>query len=169
MLHFRPMKSALRGASAALLVVSLASVSGLIFAQAPRTGPHHTVIAADDIQWKQLRPGAEIAVVSGDPDKEGSPFVLRFRYRGKARIPPHWHPGDEHLTILSGTFRLGMGESGDESATTELRAGAYAFVAAKMAHYAWTDGDTTIQAHGIGPFVINYVNPADDPNRAGKK
>ena len=169
MLHFRPMKSALRGASAALLVVLLASVSALIFAQAPRTGPPHSVIAADDIQWKQLRPGAEIAVVSGDPDKEGSPFVLRFRYRGKARIPPHWHPGDEHLTILSGTFRLGMGEGGDESATTELRAGAYAFVAAKMTHYAWTDGDTTIQAHGIGPFVINYVNPADDPAKAIKK
>ena len=95
--------------------------------------------------------------------------MLRFRYRGKARIPPHWHPADEHLTILIGTFRLGMGESADESATTELRAGAYAFVAAKMAHYAWTDGDTTIQVHGIGPFVINYVNPADDPSRAGKK
>ena len=169
MLHFRPMKSALRGGIAALLALSLASPSGDIFAQPPGTGPPHTVIAADGIQWKQLRPGAEIAVVSGDPDKEGSPFVLRFRYRGKARIPPHWHPADEHLTILSGTFRLGMGESGDESATTELRAGSYAFVAAKMAHYAWTDADTTIQVHGIGPFVINYVNPADDPNRAGKK
>ena len=163
------MKSALRGGTAAFLVVSLASVSGDIFAQTSRTGPPHTVIAADGIQWKQLRPGAEIAVVSGDPDKEGSPFVLRFRYRGKARIPPHWHPADEHLTVLSGTFRLGMGEAGDESATTELRAGAYAFVAAKMAHYAWADADTTIQVHGIGPFVINYVNPADDPNRAGKK
>ena len=77
MLHFRPMKSARRGGSAALLVVSLASASGDMFAQAPRTGPHHTVIAADGIQWKQLRPGAEIAVVSGDPDKEGLPFVLK--------------------------------------------------------------------------------------------
>ena len=163
------MDSALRGGSAVLLVALLVSTSGDIRAQSPRTGPRHSVTAADDIQWKQLRPGAEIAVVSGDPDKEGSPFVLRFRYRGKARIPPHWHPGDEHLTVLSGTFRLGMGEAGDESATTELRAGAYAFVAAKMAHYAWTDGDTTIQAHGVGPFVINYVNPADDPSRAGKK
>jgi quercetin dioxygenase-like cupin family protein len=163
------MKSALRFGSAALLVVSLASVSGDLLAQPPRTGPQHSVIAADDIQWKQLRPGAEIAVVSGDPDKEGSPFVLRFRYRGKARIPPHWHPVDEHLTVLSGTFRLGMGESGDESSTTTLRPGGYAFVPAKMAHYAWTDGDTTVQAHGIGPFAINYVNPADDPNRAVKK
>ena len=94
--------------------------------------------------------------------------MLRFRYRGKARIPPHWHPTDEHLTILSGTFRLGMGKGG-EGVTTALLAGAYAFVPAKMPHYAWTDRDTVIQVHGIGPFVINYVNPADDPNAAGKK
>ena len=95
--------------------------------------------------------------------------MMRFRYRGRARIPPHWHPTDEHLTILDGTFKLGVGEGGDESRTTALGAGAYAFVAAKMAHYAWTAGDTTVQVHGIGPFVINYVNPADDPNGAGKK
>ena len=138
-------------------------------AQAPPAGEHHKVVAADAIQWKSLRPGAEIAVISGDPNKEGSPFVVRFRYAGKARIPPHWHPTDEHLTILSGTFRLGVGERGDESATTPLGAGAYAFVAAKMAHYAWADDGTVIQAHGIGPFVINYVNPADDPARAIKK
>jgi len=162
------MNSVLRGGGAALLVVWLSSASGSL-AQAPQSSPHHTVVAADGIQWKPLRPGAEIAVVSGDPNKEGSPFVLRFRYRGKARIPPHWHPTDEHLTILNGTFRLGVGERGDESSTTALGSGAYAFVAAKMAHYAWTDGDTTVQVHGIGPFVINYVNPADDPNRAVKK
>ena len=137
--------------------------------QAPQNGSHHIIVSAADIQWKSLRPGAEIAVISGDPDKEGSPFVLRFRYHGRARIPPHWHPIDEHLTILSGTFKMGMGESGDESAATPLGAGAYAFVAAKAPHYAWTDGDTTLQVHGVGPFVINYVNPADDPSRAVKK
>jgi quercetin dioxygenase-like cupin family protein len=163
------MKTPFGRRSAVILTASLASASGSSLAQAPQAGAHHTVVAADAVQWKPLRPGAEIAVVSGDPDKTGSPFVMRFRYRGKARIPPHWHPTDEHLTILSGTFRLGMGESGDERATTALGEGAYAFVAAKMVHYAWTDGDTTLQIHGIGPFVINYVNPADDPNRAGKK
>ena len=62
-----------------------------------------------------------------------------------------------------------MGPGGRESETTALTAGVYAFVAAKMGHYAWTDGDTIVQVHGIGPFVINYVNPEDDPNRAGKK
>ena len=163
------MKSVQSGGSAALLVACLASASSISLAQTPAAGPHHKVVAADAIQWKQLRPGAEIAVISGDPSKEGSPFVMRFRYSGKARIPPHWHPTDEHLTILAGTFRLGVGERGDESATTPLGPGAYGFVAAKMAHYAWAEDGTTVQAHGIGPFVINYVNPADDPNKAGKK
>jgi len=163
------MASVLRLGSGVLLVFSLTSVSGNTVGQTSQTSPHHTVVTTDSIQWKPLRPGAEIAVVSGDPNKEGSPFVMRFRYTGKARIPPHWHPTDEHLTVLSGTFRLGVGEGGEEGATTTLTAGAYAFVAAKMAHYAWTDGDTTVQVHGIGPFVINYVNPADDPNRAVKK
>ena len=161
------MNSVLR-LGAVLLAVSLAPVSGHGGEQVPGTA-QHAVVTADDVQWKALRPGAEIAVVSGDPNKEGSTFVIRFRYRGKARIPPHWHPTDEHLTVLSGMFRLGMGERGDETAATPLAAGAYAFVAAKMAHYAWTEGDTTVQVHGIGPFVINYVNPGDDPNRAGKK
>jgi quercetin dioxygenase-like cupin family protein len=167
MLRF--VKSSRRGRSAVFFAVFLASVSLGSLARALQTGPQHAVVTADRILWKPLRPGAEIAVISGDPNAEGSPFVLRFRYLGKARIPPHWHPTDEHLTVLSGTFRLGMGESGDESATTALRAGAYAFVAAKMAHYAWAEADTMIQVHGIGPFAINYVNPADDPNKAGKK
>jgi len=161
------MKSGSHRRRAVLLLGLLSSTSASSVAQAPEAR-HHTVVAADAVQWKTLRPGAEIAVVSGDPDKEGSPFVMRFRYRGKARIPPHWHPTDEHLTILSGTFRLGTGKSGDEAATTPLGAGAYAFVAAKMPHYAWTDGDTVLQVHGIGPFVINYVNPADDPKNAKK-
>jgi ChrR-like protein with cupin domain len=150
-----------------LVVLAAASVTGL--AQAPRAGDHHTVVAPEAIQWKTLRPGAEIAVISGDMDKAGSPFVLRLRYHVKSRIPPHWHPMDEHLTVLSGTFRLGMGTSGDERATTTMGTGAYGFVASKMAHYGWADAETTIQVHGIGPFVINYVNPADDPKNAVKK
>lgn len=157
-----------RIASAVPVLLCLVSSPSHGLAQASHTTQHRTV-AASEINWKPLRPGAEIAVVSGDPDKEGSPFVLRFRYHGKSRIPPHWHPIDEQLTVLSGTFRMGMGESGDESGTTAMAAGAYAFVPARMAHYAWADADTTVQVHGVGPFVINYVNPADDPKNAGKK
>ena len=89
--------------------------------------------------------------------------MIRFRYHGKSRIPPHWHPVDENLTVLSGTFRIGMGDSGDERTTTPLAVGGYALMPAKMVHYAWADANTVVQAHGIGRFAINYVNPADDP------
>ena len=106
-----------------------------------------------------------MAVISGDPAVAGSPFVIRFRYSTKSRIPPHWHPVDEHLTVLSGTFRIGMGEDGAEASATALGGGAYALLPAKMVHHAWADGNTVVQAHGIGPFAINYVNPADDPGK----
>jgi hypothetical protein len=163
------MASVLRGGGAALLVGCLLSAPVDTLAQTQRTGPDHSIVAATDVQWQALRPGAEIAVISGDPDQPGSPFVIRFRYHGKARIPPHWHPVDEHLTVLHGTFRIGMGERGDEGATTALGVGAYALLSAKMVHYAWADDNTIVQAHGIGPFVINYVNPADDPAKARRK
>jgi mannose-6-phosphate isomerase-like protein (cupin superfamily) len=124
---------------------------------------HITVASSSDIKWRPLRPGAEIAVVSGNPDAVGEPFVMRMRYTGNVRVPPHWHPTDEHLTVLSGTFVLGMGERFNESAATELAAGAYAFAPARMPHFAWSKGDTVVQVHGIGPFAINYVNAADRP------
>jgi quercetin dioxygenase-like cupin family protein len=127
--------------------------------QASTSGASHVAVRPSDITWNPLRPGAEIAVVSGDPDKAGAPFVMRMRYRGVVRVPPHWHPTDEHITVLTGTFMMGMGERFDESTAIELSAGAYAQVPAKMAHYAWSKGDTVVQVHGIGPFAINYVNP----------
>jgi mannose-6-phosphate isomerase-like protein (cupin superfamily) len=129
------------------------------------SGAHATVVTTSGITWRPLRPGAEIAVVSGDPDAVGESFVLRTRYTGTVRVPPHWHPTDEHITVLSGMFILGMGERFDESSATPLAAGAYAFAPAKMPHFAWSKGDTVVQVHGVGPFVINYVNPADAPAR----
>lgn len=92
------------------MVVAVAAFSGPGVAQDATHS--HQVTTAEAIQWKTLRPGAEMAVISGDPDQEGSSFVLRLRYKDKARVPPHWHPKDEHITVLTGTFRLGMGRAG---------------------------------------------------------
>jgi hypothetical protein len=79
------------------------------------------------------------------------------------RIPPHWHPGVERLTVLSGTMYLGMGERFDESAGQALPAGSYAAMPAGMRHFAYTKGETTIQLGTNGPWAITYLNPADDP------
>jgi quercetin dioxygenase-like cupin family protein len=154
------MTPASRAIAIGLFVAVATTVSAKHQTQAPTAGGAHAMVQPADIKWRALRPGAEIAVVSGDPDKAGSPFVMRMRYQGSARIPPHWHPTDEHITVLSGTFVVGMGERSDESAAMTLTAGAYAFVPAKMPHYAWAKGDTVVQVHGIGPFAINYIDEA---------
>jgi len=152
-------------AAAGVLAVSVA-VAALAQSGSSGNMPAHVFVQSDALVGKPLRPGAETAVVAGDPAKAG-PFVMRFRYHGPARIPPHWHPGDEHITVLAGTFALGMGEKADETKTTDLTTGGYALLPAKMAHYAFAKGEMTmLQVHGIGPFTINYVNPEDDPNRA---
>ena len=154
----------------ALMLTSVtmpASSSALV--QAPQVSEHHTVVRPTTFGGNHCDRAPRLPSFREIRTRRDLPFVLRLRYHGKSRIPPHWHPIDEHLTVLSGRFRLGMGTSGDERATTALVAGAYGFVAAKMAHYGWADGETTIQVHGIGPFVINYVNPADDPKNASKK
>ena len=33
-------------------------------------------------------------------------------------------------------------------------------------HFAWAKGETVVQVHGVGPWAIVYVNPADDPRTA---
>lgn len=147
------------------LAVALCAAGSVMSGQgAPRSSSAHmALVMPSDVVWRPLRPGAEIAVVSGNPDAVGEPFVMRMRYTGAVRVPPHWHPNDEHITVLSGTFMLGMGERVDDATAKALTAGAYAFAPAKMPHFAWSKGDTVVQVHGLGPFVINYVNPADKP------
>jgi len=128
----------------------------------------HVAMAASSLAWgpppPSLPPGAKLAVVSGDPSKPG-PFVVRLQLPAGYKIAPHWHPGDENVTVLSGTFAMGMGETWDEAKMQPLPAGGYVGFPAQMRHYAMAKGAATIQVHGNGPFVVNYVNPNDDPSK----
>ena len=124
-----------------------------------------------EVKWKDgpgsLSAGAKFAVLEGDPTKEG-PFVMRLWFPDGFQILPHWHPKVERVTVVSGTLNLGMGERFDKSATRELPAGTFGFWPAGMRHFAWAKGETVLQLHGTGPWVITYVNPADDPRNAKK-
>ena len=121
-----------------------------------------------DIQWKSgpasLPAGAKFAVLEGDPSKEGF-FTMRLWLPDGFKISPHSHPKVEHVTVISGTFNLGMGDKFDQAATREMPAGTFGFWPAEMKHFAWAKGDTVLQLHGTGPWVITYVNPADDPRK----
>lgn len=146
----------------AVMLLAAASVS---FAQGPQAD---STFRPDQLKWTagppSLPAGAQIAVLEGDPTKQG-PFTIRLKFPDGYRIPPHWHPSLEHVTVISGTFNLAEGEKADTSKGTELPPGSFFLRAPKAPHFAWATGETVIQLHGMGPWGINYVNPADDPRK----
>jgi quercetin dioxygenase-like cupin family protein len=110
--------------------------------------------------------GARMAVMQGDPSKTEL-FTVRLDLPKGYRIPPHFHPTDEHLTIIKGTFLVGMGDKIDPKKTMTLNAGGFATAPAQQHHYAIARTHTIVQVHAMGPFQLTYVNAADDPTRKG--
>jgi quercetin dioxygenase-like cupin family protein len=131
----------------------------------------HKIISAQEIKWAAAPPsipaGAEAAVLYGDPGKEGL-FSLRLKLPKGYHIPAHTHPKPEIVTVISGTFRLGMGEKADASKGKALSAGSFFALSPGMAHFAYADEDTVIQLNSTGPWSLTYVNPADDPRKKTK-
>ena len=123
------------------------------------------------IKWQEGPPslprGAKMAVLEGDPSKEG-PFVFRLKLPDGYRVPPHMHAKTERVTVLSGTFYIAMGDKLTEQAGRAMPAGSYGYWPAGMKHLVWVKGETVLQFHGWGPWSIQYVNPADDPRNAGR-
>jgi quercetin dioxygenase-like cupin family protein len=124
-----------------------------------------------DMKWGDapaiFPPGAKMAVIEGDPGKNG-PYTVRLKAGDGYKIPAHWHPTTENVTVVSGTFHVGMGDKLDESKGTALGAGGFASLPPNMNHYAWFTGDTEVQVHGMGLFQLTYANPADTPAAAKK-
>jgi Cupin domain len=129
----------------------------------------HVMVSPSDVKWgpasPKLPPGAQFAIVLGDPKVPGAPYVFRAKLPDGYSVPPHWHPMDENVTVISGTFLLGFGERLDKESTRALPAGSFAMLPKNVAHYNVMKGETILQFHGIGPYDIQYVNPADDPTR----
>jgi ketosteroid isomerase-like protein len=134
--------------------------------EAPPT--QHAMADAASLKWgpapDSLPKGAMVAVVAGDPSKPG-PFVLRLKVPAGYRVPPHWHPTDENVTVLTGTVALGMGDALSDSAAQKLDTGGVAVLPAHMHHFFISKTASTIQINAMGPFAINYLNPADDPRQ----
>jgi hypothetical protein len=111
-------------------------------------------------------PGAEMALLQGDPSVAGEIFTVRLRFPNGYILPAHWHPTDEHVTVVEGTLLLGMGDRFDEDAfLPPLRAGGFITAPARMNHFVMARGRTVVQVHAMGPFALTYANPADDPQR----
>jgi quercetin dioxygenase-like cupin family protein len=125
-------------------------------------------MSPDKIAWGPtppgLPPGAQAAILLGDPDKEG-PFVVRVKAPAGYIVPPHHHSKDETVTVLSGKTGMAMGETVEKDASKTLVPGGFAYMPAGMVHYAWSAEESVIQISGNGPFDIIYANPKDDPRK----
>ena len=149
-------------------------VAALLLAALPAAAlaaDDHMAVQPNALKWGPPPPGlpagAQVAVVSGNPGSDG-PYVVRARLPAGYKIPPHTHPTDENVTVLSGNFHIAMGDKFDTKKGETLRAGGFVNAQKAMQHYGWTTSPTVIQIHGMGPFAINYVNPADDPRNSSK-
>jgi quercetin dioxygenase-like cupin family protein len=162
-----------------LLLVTTLALSSLVFAAEEKSktkepaaaSSEHVMFAAADLKWvdgpPSLPAGAKIAVLEGDPKKEGL-FTIRLQMPAGFKIPAHTHPTAEHVTVISGTLNLGMGPKFDEATAKDMAAGAYAVMPAGMQHFAGSKEGCIVQVHATGPFEVKYVNPADDPRQAKK-
>jgi quercetin dioxygenase-like cupin family protein len=130
----------------------------------------HVTVRPAEIQWKEgpksLRPGAQAAVLEGNPAEKGV-FAMRLKLPAGFIIAPHTHPRQERVTVISGKFQLGHGGTFDESKLQALEPGSFFSLPPGMEHFAQAAEETVVQLNSEGPWEINYVNPADDPRGKG--
>jgi mannose-6-phosphate isomerase-like protein (cupin superfamily) len=121
----------------------------------------------DQVKWGPappiVPPGAQLAVLEGDPMASSGDYTVRFKMPDGYKIAPHTHPTRENVTVISGTLKVGMGDTYDESKMMSFGTGSFAYLDPSMHHYAGAKGETIIQIHGQAPVKFNWINPADDP------
>jgi len=121
----------------------------------------YKIVHLEDLNWMPLIKGVDLVPLNGDLNGEGSPFVLRLRCADGAKIPPHWHPTDENITVLKGTLLVGMGETFDEAKLQAMNVGNFVSLPKEVRHFTTSKGETIVQIHGVGPFQANWVNPSE--------
>jgi anti-sigma factor ChrR (cupin superfamily) len=152
----------------AALIALVCLCPNVVQAQGSSSATTAITIAPDAVKWNPLAPGIQISALAGDSSKPG-PYTVRLKFADGARVAAHWHPEDENVTVLQGTLLAGMGEKYDTAGLHEFPTGSFVLMPKEMRHFAAARGETVVQLHGNGPFVINYVNPADDPSKSNKE
>jgi hypothetical protein len=154
----------------ALAIAVVLGCAGSMFRVAAHPGAEEKhAFTPEAIPWGPpppfVAPGAQLAVIEGNPMASSGDFTIRLKMPDGYRIAPHWHPKRENVTVISGTFKVGMGDTFDTTKMGSFPAGSFAFLDPDMHHYAMADGEVVVQVHGSAPLQFNYVNPKDDPSK----
>jgi anti-sigma factor ChrR (cupin superfamily) len=148
--------------SLCLVATALAAFAAASYSQEKKdSDATHKIVRFGDLRWVGIMKGCELAPVSGDFNADGGPFVLRIRCADGTKVPAHWHPTDENLTVLKGAFLVAAGETYDESKLQTMNVGNFMTMPKEMRHFALCKGETIVQIHGTGPFKVNWVNPSE--------
>jgi hypothetical protein len=153
-----------------LLLGTLVAATGLACTIGARTdSPEKNAFTPDTMPYGPapafVPAGAQLAVLEGNPGAASGDYTVRLKMPDGYRIAPHWHPNRENVTIVSGTFKVGMGDEFDESKMATFPAGSFAYLDPSMHHFAMASGAVVVQVHGQAPLQFNYVNPNDDPSK----
>jgi quercetin dioxygenase-like cupin family protein len=153
-------------------LIAAVAVAGVAFTTPADSTEGQTSVAPQDVKWGPapaiLPPGAEVAVLFGDPGKQDL-FALRLKMPAGYSVAAHTHPVDEVVTVISGTFYRGMGETYDERKAQPLPAGSFFAHPAHRAHFVFVKEETVIQLSAVGPWGLTYINPKDDPRQKVQK
>ena len=137
---------------------------------------HNMVVEPGSEQWGDIPAAAmvgtpsvdmggtlKVAVIQGDPMAAGRTYTLRLSCTDGVKIAPHWHPTTENVTVIKGAAAVGMGSKWDDAAMKAVPVGGFFTAAPQMRHFAQCKGESILQVHGVGPFVINFVAPDEAP------
>jgi len=128
-------------------------------------GAERILLHERDIPWKPGPPSipcaSRTALLEGDP-KAPALFTLRVRLPAGCELPPHWHPADERLTVLSGDYAVGIGDRLERKTATRLAPGAFSLMPAGTRHYAFTEKGALLQITALGPWGATYLKGLDD-------
>jgi quercetin dioxygenase-like cupin family protein len=149
-----------------LFLVVFCAIAVVLLAQ---TGEHQNAFTPEQVKYGPvpsfIAVGAQLAVLEGDPGASQGDFTVRLKMPDGYKIAPHWHPKRENVTVISGSFKVGMGDKWEDGKMMTFAPGSFAYLDPEMHHYAQASGETVVQVHGMSPLKFNYVNPADDPSK----
>ncbi len=111
----------------------------------------------DSLKWSGKEGGIQLAPIAGDPMIADRPYSVLLRIPDGLWIRPHWHPREQHATVLGGALRLGGGSELDSTHVTMIRPGDVALIPAEARHYEGGVGLTTVLLYGIGPMTTTFV------------
>jgi quercetin dioxygenase-like cupin family protein len=98
-----------------------------------------------------------MAVLYGNPSKPGF-YVIRLKFGPNFTFPPHWHPGRENVTVVSGMFYAGIGAKIDKAKAMAFAPGSFISIPGHTPHFAFTKSQgAVVDVSGMEPMQNNMI------------